>query len=599
MIRMGWRLSFALVVGLGCVAGDLLAAQPGKLTGSVNDLRGHAVAEARVRVSGPCQASSKVLCTAFRDSIQKLATNVQGKFSLPWLVPGWYLVVVTTPPQLSAVRVISKLVHVTAAQTTAANFTLTNFRMNLQAPPNASVRTQGESWKWVLRGSQSTRPVLRFRDQGRDGPHGAEDRKEVVLPANYLVGLLPREPGGQPLAENRGMTSVFAYSRPLSADSELLVAGGMGKNGESAAASLATAFRGAGLFAGSQREVSVAVHKLGLLGGLMPSKDERGPASAQGIKFSYAETRELLPDLLVTAGLEADYFEAADSASAFRPHLELVYRQNPQTTLAVRYTSHTPAEEDTLVEQVGRLNAFPRITMRGFRPELEKLNHVEAGVEQLLPGGSKLEVAAYMDRVENTALLGLGNYELLGFGAGDLMPSPSGRGIMINAGDFRTSGFRAAYEYEKKGQDHWKAVVAYAYGGALVASDGAVFGEFFARDVRRYLQLRRAHALTGKWIIRIPYSDGRITASYQWTSQQVLRQVDPFGQTRLHAEPFLGITIRQPLPAISFLPGRVEALADFRNLLAQGYFPVAQRGEEVLFLTPSYRTFRGGFSLLF
>jgi hypothetical protein len=42
----------------------------------------------------------------------------------------------------------------------------------------------------------------------------------------------------------------------------------------------------------------------------------------------------------------------------------------------------------------------------------------------------------------------------------------------------------------------------------------------------------------------------------------------------------------------------VEALADFRNLLAQGYVPVSTP-EGVVLLVPSYRSFRGGLSFQF
>jgi hypothetical protein len=42
----------------------------------------------------------------------------------------------------------------------------------------------------------------------------------------------------------------------------------------------------------------------------------------------------------------------------------------------------------------------------------------------------------------------------------------------------------------------------------------------------------------------------------------------------------------------------LEALADFRNLLAQDYVPVRTREGQV-FLMPVYRSFRGGFSFQF
>jgi hypothetical protein len=66
----------------------------------------------------------------------------------------------------------------------------------------------------------------------------------------------------------------------------------------------------------------------------------------------------------------------------------------------------------------------------------------------------------------------------------------------------------------------------------------------------------------------------------------------------LQLEPFLGIQIRQPLPTMAFLPAHIEALADFRNLLAQGYVPVSGAGDKLV-LTPAYRSFRGGFSVEF
>jgi hypothetical protein len=54
--------------------------------------------------------------------------------------------------------------------------------------------------------------------------------------------------------------------------------------------------------------------------------------------------------------------------------------------------------------------------------------------------------------------------------------------------------------------------------------------------------------------------------------------------------------IRQSLP--SFFPGHMQALADFGNLFAQGYVPIAT-GDGRVVLVPSYRYFRGGLSIQF
>ena len=77
----------------------------------------------------------------------------------------------------------------------------------------------------------------------------------------------------------------------------------------------------------------------------------------------------------------------------------------------------------------------------------------------------------------------------------------------------------------------------------------------------------------------------------------VVSRQDPYGEALYMMDPNLNLRLRQPLPSF-FLPAKVEALADFRNLLAQGYVPV-NTPEGQLLLVPSFRSFRGGFSFQF
>jgi hypothetical protein len=47
------------------------------------------------------------------------------------------------------------------------------------------------------------------------------------------------------------------------------------------------------------------------------------------------------------------------------------------------------------------------------------------------------------------------------------------------------------------------------------------------------------------------------------------------------------------------LPGRLEATAEVRNLLAQGYLTIANADGRSLLLVHSPRSMRGGFSFIF
>jgi hypothetical protein len=65
------------------------------------------------------------------------------------------------------------------------------------------------------------------------------------------------------------------------------------------------------------------------------------------------------------------------------------------------------------------------------------------------------------------------------------------------------------------------------------------------------------------------------------------------------SDAYLNLFLLQPIPSPEILPGQFEAVADFNNLLAQGYMTVhtPQGGQGYLF--PAARSFRGGFNFIF
>jgi hypothetical protein len=65
------------------------------------------------------------------------------------------------------------------------------------------------------------------------------------------------------------------------------------------------------------------------------------------------------------------------------------------------------------------------------------------------------------------------------------------------------------------------------------------------------------------------------------------------------SDPYLNLFLLQPLPSPGILPGQFEAVADFNNLLAQGYVTVHTPGGGQGYLFPAARSFRGGFNFIF
>jgi hypothetical protein len=162
-------------------------------------------------------------------------------------------------------------------------------------------------------------------------------------------------------------------------------------------------------------------------------------------------------------------------------------------------------------------------------------------------------------------------------------------------GDHRSTGYRIAYA-QRLG-NHVETLVAYFVGDSLNARsviNGAPQG-----DLQGALKPVRSSSLAARVSARVPVTKTRLTTSYEWVQGGRVTMVDPQGQTDLQLQPFLDVQVRQPLPALAFLPAHIEAVADFRNFLAQGYAPVTQSGGSTLLLGSAYKSIRGGLSVEF
>ncbi|HKD45879.1 MAG TPA: hypothetical protein VKD24_09475, partial [Candidatus Angelobacter sp.] len=73
-------------------------------------------------------------------------------------------------------------------------------------------------------------------------------------------------------------------------------------------------------------------------------------------------------------------------------------------------------------------------------------------------------------------------------------------------------------------------------------------------------------------------------------------QVDAFNASPGQTDPYLSVFVRQPIPGAA---GRLDALVDIRNLLAQGYLPVSAPDGRTVYLVQSARSLRAGLAFTF
>jgi hypothetical protein len=579
-----------LIVAAGVVARPGAAADYGRLSGTVRDTQGNPLMGATVMVTGPLFPGAGNA----QPVMERILTDANGRYLIGGLMPGLYSLRVFSPTRLPAMR---DHIRVKAGETSEEKFILGDIFAPLSIRvPNSNVSSWGDEWKWILRTSATTRPVLRFKEVTQTA---SNKRTRPLPPSQRLIGVTPGSARGEALAGDSGMGSVLAYFRPLSEGSDVLVAGSMNAEGWQAS-SVATAFR-RNLMSGDPQELTLTIHQLSFADG-PPGPETRGSGPsygrAQAVVVSYARMRRVSEAMNVAAGFRVDYLAAATSATSSRPFADVEYRLGPTSSVSFHYGAPHSSETASLMDRIGDLNALPRVTLRNFRPELENLNHMEVSYDRRLGRRTRVEVAAYRDNIQNTALWA--SADAASFArlapSGNYLPNPVAGGVTVNAGDFTSSGVRVAM-IRSLGADTDAAFV-YSTGQLLAVVRGTSGRLDSDRGLREFLRSRQSRSLGARVTTRVPVSHTRVTTSYQWLPGGAVMQIDPVGEADMDIAPFLCVQIRQPLPALDFFSARIEAMADFRNLLGEGYTPVTSSEERVLF-TPAYRSFRGGFSVQF
>ncbi len=226
------------------------------------------------------------------------------------------------------------------------------------------------------------------------------------------------------------------------------------------------------------------------------------------------------------------------------------------------------------------------MSLLGYSPKLESAHHHELSLSRRV-GKNNLQVAVFSDRVGDPALLGTGDATAAG---GFLLPDISSGTFTYAGKTLDTNGLRVVLQ--RKFSADLTGTVDYAFGGVLDLDHPDVA----LQDARQFLSTQRRHALAAKLSGTAPLTHTRWIASYRWVNGPALTPVDMFNASPGQSDPFLNVFIRQPLPSMG---GRMEAIIDVRNLLAQGYVPVIGQDGQTVYLVQAARSVRGGIAFTF
>ena len=511
-------------------------------------------------------------------TVAQILSNQYGAFFNDHLKPGEYAVRVSVAGFLPAmerhVAVMSNLTTLLRVQVETVFSSLDTLRRKSDAP------AEQDDWKWVLRSSSATRTILQWDDTGNEvatNSPGADlpDAKRPRALIQVTNGAL--QPGSASNFSNTPATAV-SYDQQLGNLGRMLVAGQMGYD-RGASGSFASVWLPSGN-AGTGPETIFIWRQ---------SKFGAEGMEFRGMRIDHTEQFALGDHFQLRAG--AEYLRAGiiSSVSSLRPHAELNARLAPSLTASLIVAANPPSEQwgrtGALESAIDELESLPPVLFRNGSPVLEGGWHQEVSVKRKMSSQSTFEVAAFHDSSRDQAVFGTGPTASPEFLQDAFSPA-----FLYDGGNSSSWGGRAAYR--QKLSDDLEVAAIYAWAGALTPG-----GELapMVSELRDTFMTSNHHSVAARISGKIPRSGTQFSASYKWISGTALSRMDQFGEAAYQMDPNLHFSIRQPLPGFS---GRWEALADFSNLLAQGYVTVNGQDSRMM-LVPILRSFRGGVSFQF
>ena len=512
--------------------------------------------------------------------VSQLLSNQHGAFFTDRLKPGKYSLRVSLPGFLPAmeqhVSVIANLTTLLRVQVDSLFSSLDTLRRQSDVP------AEPDDWKWVLRSSAATRTILQWREGNTvaanttpvaDSPRGPRARGLVQVTSGAL------QPGSPSYPSNSPATAV-SYDQGLGAIGRLLLAGQMSYE-RGASGAFATVWLPSGVL-GHGPETTFVMRQ---------STVGMNDLAFQEIRFDHSEQFALGDRLSLRAGGEFLHVGIISPASALRPHAELDAYIAPGWTGTFFVASGTAdvlsARNDALQSAITELDSLPTVLYRDGRPVFEGRWHEEASVKHKMGERASLEAAAFHDAARHQAIFGSGPVS-----SPDLLQDSFSNAFLYDGGAQNSWGTRAAYT--QKLSSNLDLAAVYSWSGALSPHGNL---NTTSADLRDNFTTRKHHSVAARVSGKLPRIGTQFAASYMWISGATLSRVDSFGEAAYQVDPNLHLSLRQPLPGFGSA-GRWEVLADFGNLLAQGYMPVNGQESRIM-LVPVLRSFRGGVSFQF
>jgi len=506
----------------------------------------------------------------------RVFTDNTGYYLIDGLAPGSYDVKVSAASFLPTLR---ENVSLRSGSSLVINLTLNTLTDAIRLLPAKQGTQEDDDWKWTLR-SSANRPILRMTNGQAVIVANGTDR-----PLKTSVAFLAGN-DGTGFGGDSEMSTKVSVERSLFQTGLLSLNGDVGYGDGDATVLRASYQRPMG--DGSTPEIAVTLRRFAT-SPTMAVHD----AALQAMTMRASDNVQLASFVDLRAGAEFQTVQFMGHVNAYKPFGSLDVHLSPNTLVEYQYATSVPNMRwlkgfDSAPADM--TESGPRMTLVDGEAQLERARHQEIALSHRR-GKLSLQMAYFHDFISDAALTGVGQFS---GDAVDLLPDAYSGTFAYNAGNLETNGVR--FVLQRQLPDGITATMDYAYGGVLELADGARN----LSDVRSHIDSCYRHSIAARLNGTLPHAKTQWIASYRWTDGgSALMPVDLFNSGPGETDSYLNLFIRQPLPGPSFMPGKMEALVDIRNMLAQGYHPVLAPDGQTVYLVQAARSVRGGVAFVF
>ena len=592
----------------------LMLSAPAAFSAEPTQLAGSIAGFVRDSTGIPQMGATVMLFNRSERLILQTITNERGIFGFALLTPDLYSVRVSLASFVPAMKQkiavqpgMQSLLYVDLASV------LSSIELVYVAPGQGALMS--DDWKWTLKAAGATRPVLRVlpEDSASDANKRDKASGSMFADTRGLLKVSAGDPGSLGgTSSQTDLGTAFALATSVLGRNQLQVSGNVGYSAH--AGIPAAGFRTSYSREGGGPEIAVTMQQVFLPARASLAELTGGAEGAPALRtmdVSIQDKIKISDDLRLDYGMSLDSISFLDHLNYLSKFARLSYDLGNLGTFQLAYSSgapptqllveeghpgetHVRGDQAALAEDLAALSVLPRLSLLNGRAAVQRSQDFELGYEKKLRS-TIFNLTGYRETVTNAAMTIAAPSPGDAFAIGDVLPDISDKSSILNVGSFQRTGFAASLKQSLG--DRLELGASVGRGGALALADHTLALET-ADQVRSNIRTTQRFWASARASTTLPLIGTQITGSYQWTDYSTIMPSHYYLTQSAYPEAGLNIRVRQPIPSFPGIPGRLEATAEVRNGLAQGYLPISDGTQRVL-LIQQPRALRGGLSFIF